>query len=88
MFRIKPYSEKEFAEIERRGFGRFLCGYSLESLVVYFFIFSAINFVVHFDQQTDLIRTGALSSLLLAPASSLIVWMALKARYGKPRSTH
>ena len=81
MFRLKAYSAEEWSEIERRGFAAFLMAFGIDSLVVFWLVFSVLNFLVYFDHQTDLMRTGALSALVLAPISSITVWLAVRKRF-------
>jgi len=87
VIRLRPYTEKEFGEIEKKGFSKFFWGYSLESLIVFYLVFNVINFIVYFEQQTDLMKTGAMSSIVLAPASSFFIWFVLKSKFRKSGST-
>jgi len=87
VIRLRPYTEKEFGEIEKKGFSKFFWGYSFESLFVFYLVFSVINFVIYFEQQTDLMKTGVMSSIVLAPASSLFIWLVLKNKFRKSGST-
>ncbi|MFM1895488.1 MAG: hypothetical protein RLZZ385_562 [Pseudomonadota bacterium] len=83
MLRLKPYTAEEWADIERQGFARYYWNYIVETFVVVIAIFAAINFVVYFDRQTELMVAGFLSVLVFAPTSGIGMWYMLKAKFHK-----
>lgn len=84
MFRIRPYSAEEWAQVEKQGFARFYITYTLESLAVFIFVFAVIDFLVYFDRQTDLMLAGVLSAVIFAPTSTLFLWYSLNKKFRNP----
>ena len=86
MIRVRPYQAAEWQEIERQGFVKFYLEFIAGSLLVFFLVFSLLDFVINFSQQSDLMVTGLLSALVFAPTSGVVMWFALRARFRSHKS--
>ena len=87
MIRIKPYRADEWQAIERQGFMKFYLEFIAGSLLVFFLVFSLLDFVLNFSSQSDLMVTGVLSALVFAPTSGIAMWFACRARFRAGKSS-
>jgi hypothetical protein len=81
MYRLKPYSRKEWEEIEPQGFFRFYLEYIVDTMILGLALFAVLDLIVNFGQQTELMQMGYLMAVVFPLVGGLLLWGLLKRKY-------
>lgn len=84
MYRLRPYSQQEWRQIEINGFLRFFLDYVVETMILGIAIFAIVNLLVNYAEQTELMQIGFVISVLFPPFSGVFLWRLLKRKFARP----
>ena len=76
-----PVNAEQWNEIRSRGFFNFYLEYIVSTAAIGIVVFSLVNFLVYYEQQTYLMRLGIIWSGVFPPIWGAVTWQLLKRRY-------